>query len=57
MIFIVNFIEGIIQEEKEAEEYKDKILEMKKSKVNESLYLLSKTINFESSVKSPLIHC
>lgn len=43
-------ISGMLQEEKEAEEVTDKMLEMKKSKVNECFYMFAKIIDFENSV-------
>lgn len=41
---------GMVQEEKESEDVKDKIMEMKKSKVNECFFMLSRIIDFEHSV-------
>lgn len=47
---LIEEISGIVQEEKDAEDYKEKIMEIKKSKVNACFFMLAKIIDFENNV-------
>lgn len=43
-------VSGDLQEEKESEEYREKTMEVKRSRVNESFFILAKIVDFENNV-------